>query len=296
MTEAEYNFFLQDRVQKIQQMDKQYDLRNKALIAFSGGKDSTVLSHIIDKALPDNEIPRVYTQTAIEYSLVQKFINEFAAKDPRFVQIKLNFNLREMLEKYGYPFKSKEHAEKLSTYQKSGIDSKSVQSYLNKTSFGCPKILREQFTPEYKLKCSKDCCRKLKKEPFAKFQKEAGRPISITGIRKAEGGARASSSCAVFQGKDLHKFNPLFVVNDDFLQQYIERERVAISDIYKAPYNFERTGCLGCPFNKDLQSALDTMQEFFPQDRKKAELLWKPVYDEYRRLGYRLKPQEENNG
>lgn len=31
------------------------------------------------------------------------------------------------------------------------------------------------------------------------------------------------------------------------------------------------------------------LQQYFPNDRKACEKLWKPVYDEYRRIGYRLK-------
>lgn len=52
-------FLLMDRVQKIQQIIGQYGDDN-FYISFSGGRDSTVLSHIIDVALPGNTIPRVY--------------------------------------------------------------------------------------------------------------------------------------------------------------------------------------------------------------------------------------------
>ena len=55
-------FLLQDRIQKIQQVINQYGEDNFA-ISFSGGKDSTVLSALIDIALPDNKIPRLYANT-----------------------------------------------------------------------------------------------------------------------------------------------------------------------------------------------------------------------------------------
>lgn len=35
-------------------------------ISFSGGKDSTVLHHLIDEAIPGNKIPRVFINTGIE--------------------------------------------------------------------------------------------------------------------------------------------------------------------------------------------------------------------------------------
>lgn len=72
MTENE--FLLADRIQKIKSINKLYDLENNAYISFSGGKDSTVLSKLIDEALPNNKIPRLYLNTGIEYLMVVSFV------------------------------------------------------------------------------------------------------------------------------------------------------------------------------------------------------------------------------
>lgn len=72
MTENE--FMLSDRITKIKSMNDLYDLEHNAYISFSGGKDSTVLSHLIDEALPDNKIPRVYLNTGIEYKDIVAFV------------------------------------------------------------------------------------------------------------------------------------------------------------------------------------------------------------------------------
>lgn len=66
-------FLLQDRIQKIQQIIRKYGEEN-FYISFSGGKDSTVLSALIDLALPNNKIPRVYANTGIEYRLIVDFV------------------------------------------------------------------------------------------------------------------------------------------------------------------------------------------------------------------------------
>lgn len=66
-------FLLQDRLQKIRQIINQYGEEN-FYISFSGGKDSTVLSALVDMALPDNTIPRVYANTGIEYRLIVDFV------------------------------------------------------------------------------------------------------------------------------------------------------------------------------------------------------------------------------
>jgi 3'-phosphoadenosine 5'-phosphosulfate sulfotransferase (PAPS reductase)/FAD synthetase len=66
-------FLLMDRLQKIRQVIQKYGEENFYL-SFSGGKDSTVLSALIDMALPGNKIPRVYANTGIEYNIVLDFV------------------------------------------------------------------------------------------------------------------------------------------------------------------------------------------------------------------------------
>ena len=91
----------------------------------------------------------------------------------------------------------------------------------------------------------------------------------------------------------MKAFQPLAPITKEWEEWLIETYHIEICDIYKPPYNFVRTGCKGCPFARNLQKELDTLEEFFPQERKQCEIIWKPVYDEYRRIGYRLKPLDE---
>ena len=74
MTDNE--FILEDRIAKIQAINRQYNLTEKSYISFSGGKDSCVLSALIDLALPNNQIPRVYANTGIEYLDMVSFVRE----------------------------------------------------------------------------------------------------------------------------------------------------------------------------------------------------------------------------
>ena len=69
MDDFEFDFF--DRVQKIRSMNELYHLEAKSFVSFSGGKDSTVLSELIDIALPNNKIPRVYIDTGIDYKTLK---------------------------------------------------------------------------------------------------------------------------------------------------------------------------------------------------------------------------------
>ena len=181
-------------------------------------------------------------------------------------------------------------------YQSSGLG-KTVKTYLtkDKSRFTCPDILRYQFTSEFDIKVSYYCCQKLKKEPFNLWQKENKKSIAITGMMASEGGQRASIKGCVITDKDgkLKKFHPLLKVSETWEQWYIEQRRIKLCKLYYPPYSFSRTGCKGCPFALHLQEQLDTMSILMPAERKQCELIWAPVYAEYRRIGYRLKSDEQ---
>lgn len=62
----DFELVLYDRINAIRDTINKYGIDN-FFISFSGGKDSTILHYLIDMALPDNTIPRVYINTGIEY-------------------------------------------------------------------------------------------------------------------------------------------------------------------------------------------------------------------------------------
>ena len=301
MNYNEYELLLFDRIEVIKKVNEQHDLENNAYISFSGGKDSTILHYLIDMALPNNHIPRVFINTGIEYNYIVDFVKELASKDDRFIILQPSQAIKPMLEKYGYPFKSKQHSHNLSIYQ-NNIDKEdyttTIKKYLGieagNNIIKCPKILKYQFTPDFKIKCSEKCCSKMKKEPVIKWQKENNKTIALTGMRKAEGGQRASLKGCIITDKDKNviKFHPLLVVDEDFENWFIEKNNVKLCKLYYEPFNFKRTGCKGCPFALGLQEQLDIMENLLPNEKNQCEIIWKPVYDEYRRLGYRLRKEE----
>lgn len=77
---------------------------NGVYVSFSGGKDSTVLLDIVRKLYP--EITAVYVDTGLEYPEVREFVKR--QENVEILKPKMNF--RQVIEKYGYPFISKEVA------------------------------------------------------------------------------------------------------------------------------------------------------------------------------------------
>ena len=200
MTDNE--FLLIDRLEKICSIINKYGEEN-FILSFSGGKDSTVLHYLLDMALPDNKIPRVYANTGIEYNMIIDFVKSLAETDDRIVILKPSTPIKQMLETEGYPFKSKMHSKWLDTYQRNG-KTQSIENYIasdkkDKDLYRpCPKKLRYQFEEDFKLRISDKCCKRLKEDPVKKYQKDNKKPYGILGLMRSEGGRRFNAHCLAF--------------------------------------------------------------------------------------------------
>ena len=295
-------FILFDRLEKIRQVIGKYG-EDSFYVSYSGGKDSVVLSHLIDLAIPGNKIPRVYANTGIEYSLMVDFVEKEKNKPHEWelIMLKPKTPIKTMLESEGYPFKSKKHSEFVSIYQKyKTLEGRpGLQHYLHKSNDGvnwscqhsCPKVLEFQFSEENTLKISDKCCKRLKEEPLKEWQKENNKPIAIIGLMREEGGRRITANCLAFKSGSIKAFQPLVPLSKEWEDWFIHKYNIELCPLYLPPYNFIRTGCKGCPFAVEIQDELDTLERLFPAERKQCEFIWGPVYSEYRRLGYRLRKE-----
>mgnify|MGYP002521532331 CR=1 FL=1 len=321
-----------DRLNVIKDTINKYGEQN-FYIAYSGGKDSTVLHHLIDMALPDNTIPRVYANTGIEYIAMVKHVHKQMEADNRIVEIRPQTNIKKVLEGNGYPFKSKRFSQAVEMYQRyhelcdeylGAIERNKellndyeyvhnlpkgvrfvVQEYYGvrekaeeKRTYitderSCPVRLRYLFTSKTNVKISDECCNNMKEKPLRKWQKDNKKPYAIMGIMRDEGGRRSFAKCTVFSKGKLKSFSPLAVITKEWEEWFIKTYNIELCELYKEPYNFKRTGCKGCPFAVGLQDELEVLQKYFPNERKQCEYIWKPVYGEYRRLDYRLTNDEQ---
>ena len=81
-------------------------------VSFSGGKDSTVLLTIARELYPD--IKAVFVDTGLEYPEIRDFVKTW--DNVEWLKPKMTF--KQVINKYGYPFISKEVSERVNSAQK----------------------------------------------------------------------------------------------------------------------------------------------------------------------------------
>lgn len=318
-----------DRLEMIKTLSVLYDLEETTYISFSGGKDSCVLSKLIDLALPNNQIPRVYKNTGIEYPQMVKFVHSIAEQDSRFIIIPPKKNIRKTLELVGFPFKSKQHSHNIAIYQRNIMKCEQYKTLINenpklindydfihnlpigvktfvKYYYGvrekekeketyryddCPNCLKYQFAPSFNIKLSDKCCVEFKKASFYEYEDSTKRGNCFTGQRRAEGGNRENLKCISVAQYGNH-FNILAPITDDWIDWFISKYKIQLCELYLPPFNFKRTGCMGCPFNKYLQDELEVLEKHSKATFVQCLNLWEQVYKEYKRINYRIKTKE----
>ena len=162
-------------------------------LSFSGGKDSTVLKHIVDQ-MYDN-VPAVFVNTGLEYPEIQRFVKDIkAGKYPCFnsnVEIlRPEMRFDQVLANYGYPVISKEGA-KIIKEARAAIEQNNHNSTAwkklkgelldnngEKSQYNMEKW---HFMLDAPYKISHQCCDVMKKRPAKHYGKETGRmPILAT--------------------------------------------------------------------------------------------------------------------
>ena len=107
---------LEVKVAKTQQRIREWvDFYGKdgVYVSFSGGKDSTVLLHLV-REMYGNDNPAVFVNTGLEYPEIVKFVKTF--ENVEILKPKMGFV--DVITKYGYPIIGKEVAERIDGVKK----------------------------------------------------------------------------------------------------------------------------------------------------------------------------------
>ena len=215
---------------------------DQVYVSFSGGKDSTVLKHIVDNMTGIGDIPAVFVNTGLEYPEIQKFVKDIkAGKYPCFNSnveiIRPEMRFDEVIKKHGYPIISKDIA---SCIYGARRGSRTRLERLNGTltkkdgspsMFNCSKW---KFVMDSDFEVGSDCCKVMKKKPTAKYEKETGRK-PIIGMLAEESIKRRDAwmktGCNAFN-VTRPQSNPIAFWTEQDILHYIKKFNVPYASVY----------------------------------------------------------------
>ena len=243
-------------------------------ISFSGGKDSTVLLHLVRSLYPN--IEAVFVDTGLEYPEIKQFVKGF--DNVTIIRPKMMFN--EVINKYGFPIISKEVAECVDQARKARVTGKypyrlaklegtAKDKNGNLSKYNCPKW---KFLLDAPFKISNQCCSVMKKTPVHLFHRQTGK-VPFVGTLAEESRLRTQQylkqGCNGFNNKIPTSLPMAFWKEQDVLQ-YIYENKLDIAKVYgtvqcdKDGYfttGVSRTGCMFCGFGCHLEKAPNRFQQ-----------------------------------
>lgn len=270
--------------------------KGQVYVSFSGGKDSTVLLHIARRCFPD--IEGIFCDTGLEYPEIRQFAKSF----DNITQIRPKMRFDEVIKKHGYPFISKEVAERVYNARKclagGGGDTYStitssqasypgrVQQMLGIGGFFSKRFDFSKWKPllDMDFNISHLCCNEMKKKPLNHLEKKAI-VATMTEESMLRRTAWLQAGCNAFK-KGISK--PMSFWTEQDVLTYIRRydlpiasvygevvTRAADGNLYGSPLcdcggklcttGCHRTGCIFCGFGAHRDTRFRDLKRTHPR-------------------------------
>lgn len=274
----------------------------------SGGSDSDTMLDIIERVRCGRKVTYVFFDTGIEYAATLRHLDDLEAKyGVEIVRRKATVPVPLGCKHYGLPFFSKRVSQDIDRLQKHGFQwedepfevlleryphcKSSLKWWCNawvldngkesKYNIKTKKYLKEfmmEHPPDFEI--SDKCCQGAKKDTGEKFDVDFDVGMKILGLRRAEGGVRATAytSCFSVDADGMSNYRPLWFWSDEDKAEYKEFYGLTYSDCYEV-WGFRRTGCAGCPFNSRFEDEVATMEQYEPKLAAAVKNIFGPSYE-----------------
>lgn len=281
----------------------------KVAVSISGGSDSDIMLDIVERVKGNTEVVYYFIDTGIEYQATKDHLDYLEERyGIKIERVKAEKSIPTAIREKGVPFLSKLVSDYIHSGQLSGFDFSSDESFesyeiqYKNTYFlkwwcntnGSQKFDSTMFNVAYIkwLKCylqdnppsfpiSAFCCRAAKKATAHKFVDNINADLDCVGIRKAEGGIRSAQYKSCWdEGRQngIDVFRPIFWLTDEDKRYYEALFGIKHSRCYWL-WGFKRTGCVGCPFHRNIEHDLEVIKQFEPRVYKACMNIFGKSYE-----------------
>lgn len=275
----------------------------KVVCSISGGSDSDIMLDIVWRCDKDNKVDYVWFDTGLEYQATKEHLKYLENKyNIDIIPYKAIKPIPLSCKKYGQPFLSKQASEYIGRLQKHNFkwEDKPFEElyeeypkckaallwWCNKRESNSFNICRNKWLKEFLIEnpptfpISNVCCKYAKKDVSHKLINEFQYDLNIIGVRKAEGGVRATSykTCFDENGDGYDNYRPLFWYKNSDKEHYKTAYCIEYSKCY-TEYGLKRTGCAGCPFGRDFEEELKVIEKYEPKLFKAVNNIFADSYE-----------------
>lgn len=268
-------------LKRIQEFHKAVD--GKVYVAFSGGKDSTVLLHLVRSLYP--EAVGVFSNTTNEFVEILEFVK----KVPNIITVTPLMTFNETVKEFGFPLIGKMTAKKINVLKHPTEKNKNV-CHLYNTGFNMKGEYHQmskladkwRYLIDEPFDVTNKCCDILKKKPLKQFERESGLH-AIIGTQTEESSTRKKNwlehGCNIYSNDgDTKQSRPLSIWTEKNIWEYINRLSLKYSSIYDDKIidghlipGEKRTGCAYCAFGANYEKS-----DLFNKNRFERLSLRKP--------------------
>lgn len=292
----------------------------KIICTISGGADSDIVLDICTKCDNDKKIDYVWFDTGLEYKATKDHLKYLEEKYN--IEIKVERAIKPIptcCKTYGQPFLSKQVSEWITRLQKHKFQWEDEPfDVLYERYPKCKAALKwwcnewegkSRFNIEYNkwlkefmienpptFAISPKCCEYAKKNVLHNLINRNDYDLGISGVRKAEGGARSTAYKNCFDEKidACDNYRPIFWYEDSTRKVYEGHYEVTHSKCY-TQYGLKRTGCSGCPFGQDFEYELEVIKEHEPNLYKAVNYIFGDSYEYTRKYRAFAKINKKKN-